>query len=159
MPSQVALRAARSRTGGGQVFIDLMTITHPTLSNPIRLVNNTKDVVSRGHTFIRSAFNFTPPAQVEDGEPTATIEIENVSRVIEEVLAGLTSEPTFTGETVLASSPDSVQWGPWVLPLSSAELTQNSIRLTLGFANPLLMRMYPNARYNSADFPGLSALD
>lgn len=159
MPSQVALRAARSRTGGGQVFLDLMTITHPTLGTPIRLVNNTKDIVSRGNTFTRSAFNFTPPAQVEDGEPTASIEIENVSRIIEEVLAGLTSEPTFTGEVVLASSPDTVQLGPFVLPLSSAELTQNSIRLTLGFANPLLMRVFPNVRYNSGDFPGLSTLD
>ena len=159
MAQQVALRAARSRTGGGEVFLDLMTITHPTLSTPIRLVNNTKDVVSRGNTFVRSAFNFTPPAQVEEGEPTATIEIENVSRIIEEILSGLTSEPTFTGEVVLARSPDTVQLGPFILPLASSELTQNSIRLTLGFANPLLLRVFPSVRYNSADFPGLSTLD
>ena len=156
---QVARRAARSRTGKGEVFLDLLTITHPTLGSPIRLVNNTSNVVSRGHVFTKSAFNFTPPAQVEDGEPTAMIEIENVSRIIEEVLSGLTSEPTVTGEVVLARSPDSVQIGPFELPLSSAELTQHSIRLTLGYANPLLLRVFPNVRYNSSDFPGLSTLD
>jgi hypothetical protein len=155
--SELARRAVLAPSTD-QVFLDLLTITHPALSSPIRLVNNTSNVNSRGHTFFASAFKFTPPSQVAEGEPNATVEIQNINRVIEEVLAGLTTEPTFTGEIVLATAPDVVQFGPWDLPLASAELTGTSIRLSLGYSNPLLMRNFPNARYNSKWFPGLSAL-
>lgn len=155
--SETARRAVQA-VNTAEVYLDLLTIDHPDLGgNPIRLVNNAVDVRSRSNTYAASAFSLTWPSQAPDGAPTAAIEVENISRAIEETLATLISEPVFTAEAVLASAPDTVVFGPWALPLAGAETSRNSIRLTLGGADPLLLKQFPRARFSSEQFPGLSA--
>jgi hypothetical protein len=158
MPLSPEARRAIQAPATSEVLLDLLTITHPDLTGgPLRFVNNPVNVISRGNRFIASAFAAQAPSQVEEGEPTAAIEIQNIDRAIEQKLAGLTGEPTFTLEIVLASAPNLVVLGPFELPLASVDTSASTIRLTLGGANPLLTKLFPRARFNSQDFPGLSA--
>jgi uncharacterized protein DUF1833 len=141
-----------------EVLLDLLTITHPSLPNPLRFVNNPTNVTSRGFTYVASTFQAQAPSQVEEGEPTAAIEIQNIDRAVEQSLAGLTGEPTFTLEVVLASAPDTVLMGPAALPLAIAETSSQTIRLQLGSADPLLAKLFPRNRFSTERFPGLSSL-
>jgi Domain of unknown function (DUF1833) len=154
--SETARRAAYARTTS-EVMVDLITFEHEDLVDPLRFANNTSSITSRGDLYVAAPFRAMLPSQVDAGDPVVTIEVQNVDRVLEEALAGLTSEPDVTVECVYASSPDDVVLGPYKLPLRSSETSMNTIRLTLGGSDPLLSKTFPRARFNQADWPGLAA--
>jgi hypothetical protein len=157
MPMSATARRALQAPATAEVVLFLLTIEHSQLSNPLRFVGNTANVTSRGNTYVAAGFAAQPPSQVEEGEPTASIEIKNIDRAVEQTLALLTGEPTFTIELVLASALDTLIAGPYELPLGASETSSNSIRLTLGGADPLLSRQFPRPRFSSEMLPGLSA--
>lgn len=156
MPVSQTVRRALQAPATAEVVLFLLTVSHPNLSVPLRFVGNTSDVTSRGNHYVAAGFQALPPSQVEEGEPTASVEFQNIDRGVEEKLAALSGEPTFTLELVLASALDTVFAGPYALPLGSAETSTNSIRLTLGGADPLLSKQFPRHRFSTEAFPGLS---
>ncbi|MDL4860817.1 DUF1833 family protein [Halomonas elongata] len=64
----------------------LLTFTHPTLSEPLRLVNNNEAITYDGQLYEAFPFKFTPPAEDEEREAVATVEVSNVDRRLAEVL-------------------------------------------------------------------------
>lgn len=156
MPISATARRAMQAPSTTEVLLDLLEITHPDLATPIRLVNNTSDITSSSNVYAASAFSLQMPSQIPDGEPTAAIEIQNVDRQVELALATLISEPVFTVKVVLASAPSTVVLGPYALPLATSETSRNTIRLTLGGADPLLLKQFPRVRFSTERFPGLS---
>ncbi|MDN3525628.1 DUF1833 family protein [Halomonas sabkhae] len=69
----------------------LLTFTHPNIAEPIRLVNNTEAITYDGQTYEGFPFHFTPPAEEEDREAVATIEVSNVDRQLIEALRTIQS--------------------------------------------------------------------
>ena len=67
----------------------LLTFTHPSLSEPERLVNNTESITYDGQEYTGFPFYFTPPAEEEDREAVATVEVSNVDRRLTEVLRSI----------------------------------------------------------------------
>lgn len=92
-----------------QVFLPLVTITHPDLASPVRVVRNTEDIVSRGQEFIALGFDLTLPDDREETVPGMRLEIDNVDRRIVEAIRTITSPAQVTTEVVLASQPDTVE--------------------------------------------------
>ncbi len=64
----------------------LLTFTHPSLSEPLRLVNNTEAITYDGQSYEAFPFKFTPPAEDEEREAVATVKVSNVDRRLAEVL-------------------------------------------------------------------------
>ena len=65
---------------GGDAPSYLLEITHPDLAQPVRICNDTQDIVSNGNTFTALAFRISLPDDIENQLPRAKISIDNVGR-------------------------------------------------------------------------------
>lgn len=92
-----------------EVFLLLLTIAHPNLSPPIRVVNNQQDITSGGDTYTAFPFEITLPDEKEESIPRMRLAIDNVDKQIVQAMRSLTSPPTITLTVVLASQPDTVE--------------------------------------------------
>lgn len=72
----------RERTGSlsGEEPLYLLEISHPQLAQPIRVVNDTQDLVSGGHSFTGMGFRVALPDDFAQQMPRAQIAIDNVGR-------------------------------------------------------------------------------
>ena len=62
------------------IFLVIVEITHPTLAEPIRLVNDMVTLEYSGYTYTALPFRFELPADVKDKPPKAKIIIDNINR-------------------------------------------------------------------------------
>jgi Domain of unknown function (DUF1833) len=154
--SETARRAMYSPTGGGEVALTLLTVSHPDLVQPIRLVNNTEPITSRGNVFSDTAFEEQWPPDVASQDPTIYIRLNNASQVLLDALSALTSEPSITCELVIASDPDTVIRSIPALPIYSSEGGLKEFRLIIGGNDPWLLRSFPRIRFNLSDWPGMA---
>ena len=103
--STIARRATFAHETG-EVFLLLLTIEHPSLAAPIRVVNNLVNIVSNGDTYTAFPFTSQLPNEQEDQPPKMRLVIDNVDRSIIISIRGLTSPPTIRLDVCLASQPD-----------------------------------------------------
>lgn len=92
-----------------EVWLVLLTIDHPSLTTPLRFVNNMESVTSRGDLFIAFPFEIEFPEQDPDSAGEARITIDNIDRQIVTTIREITSPPSVTLEVVLASTPSTVE--------------------------------------------------
>lgn len=134
-------------------FLILLTLSHATLADPIRIVRNREDVVSRGNTYTAYPFQIELPTDVEE-TPSARITIANVSRRIGKALEALIEPPECLIELVLASTPDDVErsWDEF----SFTQATWDAFRMT-GTIQQLAFwdEPWPRKRATPRGFPGL----
>src|SRR5579885_2175455 len=78
----LAARQAVNAQETGEVFLLLLTLDHDELAAPIRVVNNTVDIVSRGNTYIAYPFQLELPAEDADQISSVRLSIDNVDRTI-----------------------------------------------------------------------------
>lgn len=139
-----------------QVFLMLVTISHPNLPLPLRFASNTQPVTSRGDTYLGWPFRVALPAEFDDQLPVVQLQIDNVDRRIMEGIRLLTSAPGVTLEVVLASSPDTVEAGPFNFSLKAADYDSLVITGVLAFED-VLNEPYPAYTFTPAYFGGLFA--
>lgn len=156
MPRSVSLPALQGMLAQhtDAVFLELLTITHADLSSPIRIVNNTEEIVSDGNTFSPFPFQVTLPSDVEDAEPVARVTVSNVDQTVITALRSVSSAPTFTLAVVLAESPSTYEYGPIDLELRDYQVTKQSIQMNLSLTN-LAQEPYPSLSFDPVRFPGL----
>lgn len=144
-------RAALYAAASDEVWLQLITIEHASIGTPIRLVNNTEDIVSGGETFTAFAFELLLPAtdamQVE-------LVVDNVTRELITEVRSIDTPLDITLEIVLASDPDTVEAGPFVFQSRAVEYDVQRLRLTLAY-EPLLQEPFPAGEYTPLDYPGL----
>lgn len=133
--SQVSLTALQAMFAEQtpEIFLECLTVNHPSLSTPLFFVNDTVDLVRTAGTFIAYPFQIHLPEQTDQQMPQVTLVIDNVDRSIGEHVRALTSAPTITLEVVLASSPNTVEAGPFVLTASAAQYDAMQVSFTLGY--------------------------
>lgn len=137
----------------GEVFLILMTITHPAVE-PIRVACNTQDVVSNGQTFPGFPFEITLPDEQEDRQPFMQLRITNVDRRIVQAVRTMTSPPTVRVDIVLASQPDTFEATFPDFTLRSVEYDAMVVQGQLTM-DDILSEPYPSGTMNPQDFPGL----
>ena len=135
-------------------FLTLVTLTHASFDAPIRLVNNTKDIVSRSNTYM--AFPMKIRLPIDDGETAKEIAIQfdNVSLELIEEVRSVTTRIGVKLEMILASMPDVVQMSQEDLFISSISYNARSISARLVMDSFLNTEM-TSERYNPSNFPGL----
>ncbi|MEX2642887.1 MAG: DUF1833 family protein [Acetobacterales bacterium] len=158
-----AARAAVYAQDTTEVFLTLLTIDHAELATPVRVVNNTENVTSRGETFHGAPFRLDLPD--EDGEslPRVPLEIDNYELedelgeavTIGEILESFIEPATATIEVVMASNPDVVEFGPVVMELRDTEYDDLNARGTLVMDGDLLTEPYPAGSFAPTTHPGL----
>jgi hypothetical protein len=151
--SAAALRASYSQETG-EVFLVLLTISHASLATPLRFVNNMTNIVAGGQTYVAFPFDIALPDEREDQLPRVTLTIDNVDRQIVQALRGLKTPPTVTLNVVLASTPDTVEAGPFDFTLKSGEYDALVVTGTLAFED-VLSEPYPADAFSPQWFPGI----
>lgn len=152
MPSQVLIEAAQGEETD-EVFVVVLTITHPVLLEPIRVANNTEDVVSNGQTFIGFPFGITL-ANDNAETPRAKLEIQNVDRRIGEAVQALTSPAKIDIALVLASDPDTIEFDQKDMELKDVKGDEISVNAVIVGIDTALWT-WPWKRVTEGRFPGL----
>src|SRR5512134_883732 len=115
-----AAKAAIHAAQTAQVFLMLLTISHPSIV-ALRLVNDMQDITSRGNLYQRFPFALTLPDESDDRLATVQLSVDNVDRQIVQAVRTIQSPATATLEVILASAPDVVEAGPFDFTLRSVE--------------------------------------
>lgn len=136
-------------------FLVLLTLSHDSLSEPIRIVRNRKAITSRGNSFLAYPFEVELPT---DGEevPSARITIANISRTIGKTLEKLVEPPSCLIEIVLASTPDTVErsWDEF----SFTQVSWDAMRMTATIQQLAYWdEPWPRKKVLPIHFPGLFA--
>ena len=137
-----------------EVWLHLVTIDHDDLATPIRLCDNLTDIVSRGNTY--TAFPIRPvlPPDVATEIPAIDLVIDAVDRSIIQMVRSISTPPSVSIEVILASSPNTVEAGPFLFEAAVAEYGDREVRLRLE-AERLLTEPYPAGLFTPSHFPML----
>lgn len=138
----------------GKVFLSIIAIDHDDLASPIRLVNNTENITSRGNVYTACAFNLEMPDESNEKLPRAQITIANADRAITASLRGVTTPGTLTHEIILSDTPDVIEAGPFVYQVESIDWTAKFITARLSYED-LLNEKAPATLITPTYFPGL----
>ena len=158
-----AFKQAVNAQQTSEVFITLVTISHPDFTDDIRVASDpfellpdagVRGVVSRGEEYIYLPFNITLPAQDDTGVARAMISIDNVSREAIQKVRQATTSPSITIEIVMSSDVDTVEVSvndfrlervPYDAFVLSGEISVEYYDL----------EPYPTRRFTPSDFPGI----
>lgn len=142
------------RPNSPDAFLTLVTMTHPVWPEPIRLVDNSSNVLSRGQVFTAFPFKITLPA--DDGETAreATIILDNTSLEIIAKLRQVTNEISVKLEMIISSIPNEVQIAVEDLSIRNISYNANTISARLAMDNFLQTEM-TSEKYTPAKFRGI----
>jgi hypothetical protein len=150
----LAARQAVTAQETAEIFLILLSIEAPGMEEPIRVVNDHADCISRGLRFVAFPFEIALPGDDPDNPPTVTLRIDNVDRRIVAALRALDAIATVTIEVVRAAAPDEIEAGPFAMQLAKAIYTALAVEAELAFEDTLNAR-FPAGSYAPADYPGL----
>lgn len=150
--STAALRAGHAQETG-EVYLILLTISHPDLTAPIRVVNNNENVTSRNNFFVAFPFAIELPLEDSDQPPRARLRIDNVDRSIVASIRAIDGPPTVTIEVILASQPNTVEASFEALVLRNVSYDAATVTGELAFEQIVVEPVASN--FTPAKFPGL----
>lgn len=156
MPRTLSATAAQAifSSETSEVFVMLLTISHAALSPSLRFCSDAVDVVSNGDTYLGGwPFRIALPMEADDQIPTVQLQIDNVDRRILEGIRMLTSPPTITLQVVLASTPNTVEAGPFSMTLRNVEYDALVISGNLTYED-VLNEPWPQFRFTPNYYPG-----
>lgn len=154
--SPAALQAMMAQSTP-EVFVPLLRIEHPDLDAPVLLAYNTDPVVRSDGTYRPCAFEIPLPEQGDDESLTTTVTVDNTDLEVNEKIRTLTGQPKVTFMVVLASSPDTVEAGPFEMNLQQAQANAQTIQGNLGYEMDVFAQDVPGQDYLPGTSPGLFA--
>tara|TARA_R110000803_G_scaffold210841_1_gene284328 strand:+ start:43482 stop:43949 length:468 start_codon:yes stop_codon:yes gene_type:complete len=135
------------------IVIPLVTLSHPDLSNPIRVAYNHDNIVSRGETYIGTYFGINLPIDDPETAPRANLEIDNVDQAIVRAVRGITSPVSVTIEVIRTTAPDFLEVSYEGLEMKNVSYDAKTVTGDLTYES-FLEEPYPQARFDPARFPG-----
>jgi hypothetical protein len=139
---------------GGEVYLVLLEINHASLGTPIRVVNNYADVTSNGNTYSAFPFTINLPSDTDEGSTDVSIAIDNIDRTVVDAVRTVTGPPTVTISVILASAPNSIEAGPYVMTLRNASYDSMTVTGTIAVED-MLNEPYPIDTLTPALFPNM----
>lgn len=158
MSRTVSLTAMRSAMAqdSDEVWVMLLQVDHDDLPSPLYFCDNSEDVTHSSQVYTAFPFKIVLPSDESEREPVSSLTISNVDRRLIDEIRSISSGPTMTVRVVLASSPNTVEYGPVVLRALSVSYDAKSITFQLGFdafeSEPL-----PATKFTPEWFPGMFA--
>jgi len=136
------------------VFLHLVTIDHDDLGAPIRLVDNLIDITSRGDLYTAFPIRVVLPPDVPGELPGLDLTIDAIDQSLITALRSISSPPKISIDVIIASTPDTIEAGPFAFDVTSCEYNANEVRLRLE-AERLLSEPYPSGIFSPVAFPML----
>lgn len=138
----------------GDPFLTLLTLDHPSLTEPVRLVNNTENFVSRGETYLALPFSLALPPDDGESSREISLEMDNISLDLIGIIRSITDVIDVKIEMVLASLPNEVQYEVEELKIRSISYDASKITATLYLDN-FLQTELSSEKYTPITHPGL----
>ena len=135
-------------------FLTLMTLSHPNWAEPLRLVDNSSNVISRSLVFTAFPFKITLPPDDGESSREATVIIDNTSLDIIRKLREVTDEISVKLEMIISSMPDEVQIAVEDLAIRNISYNTETITARLAMDNFLQTEM-TSEKYTPARFRGI----
>lgn len=138
--------------GGVQV---LLKIDHASLSAPVRLVNDTRNLVTLGDTYLALPFSVTLPNDKAREVPRAKLQMENTGRELTGELERLPPGAALTATLMVVhrSTPGVVDY-QFTAPLSGVRVDVASVSATMG-PDDLMRRPATLLRFDPTSSPAL----
>jgi hypothetical protein len=165
MPRQLSKAAKQAvyAQSTSEVFIILLTISHPDFLEDIRVASDLPDdlpdagvkgVLSRGMEFIFLPFAIDLPNQDDSGVARANIQIDNIDRQIVYAVRKANSALSIKIEIILASDPDNpeITIEDFKLEKVTYDAFTVSGDLSVEYYD---LEPFPARRFTPSDFPGL----
>lgn len=148
-------KSTLSSLSPAEMPVVLLEIDHADLTAPVRVVNDTQDLVSNGQTYTAVPFRFVMPDDVEGQMPRAQLAVDNIGR---ELMQWVESSAGGKGSTVrvmqvLRSNPDLVEWDV-TMGLSNVSATMTEVTADITFDN-LMARPAVRVSYRPDSHPGV----
>lgn len=129
-------RSTLASTSAHEAPLTLLEISHPGLTEPIRVVNDNDNIISNGHTFVACGFRCYLPDDMDNKMPTAQLAVDNVGR---EMMYWIESSGGGAGTTVrfiqlMRSRPDLIEW-EITMGLTNIKVTSKEVTGDLGYEN------------------------
>lgn len=151
--STAAVRAVISRETD-EVFIALAKLEHPSIST-VRVCANTEPVLRTDGTWLPFPFEFILPDDIQGQVPRASVKFDNVDRSILAALRDLQGKPKCTFMLVLASSPNTVEYGPAEFQIPSASWDVMAVTASLAYQEEIWNQQIPGQTYTPSNSAGL----
>lgn len=135
--------------------LHLLEITGDGIPAPVRLVNDTRNVVHLGNTYVGIRFALILPKQADREIPRAQIRVDNVGRELVEDLEALPpgAELWATIKVVHRKTPDVVDFR-FTAPMSGVSVDPLIASATVGVSD-IWRRPAVDLRYDPLTAPGL----
>ena len=149
-------RAAVHAQQTGEVFAVLLDIGEGQLGATIRITNAGADLVSGGNTYFWCPFEFILPDD-DDAVRTARVRVDNVDRQILAAIrsyAGGDAKLKISARVVLASSPNTVESGPYDFVAGVFNYDASTIEAQLELQD-ILNQRFPAYSMTPGLFPGV----
>ncbi len=137
-----------------EVYLILLTIDHPDLTTPLRLVNDNVDLSRSGDTFIASGFEIPLPTDTEERIVTIDLLIPLVDRTPVSIIRSISTPPTIAMEVIRFSDPTNPEFGPITFSVLHTDSTLTYMTLTLGFQRNLYEDVFPKDAFGPSNSPG-----
>lgn len=135
-------------------FLMLLTLTHNDFAGPIRLVNNTVDIVSNGNTYQAFPLKITLPTDDGESSREVSLELDNTTLELMDELRSITTSIDVRLDMILASDPNTIQLSLQELKMKNISYNSSTIRANLLVDNFLNVEM-TSEKYTPSNFPGL----
>lgn len=147
----------REQTGSttGTAPVILLEISHAQLATPVRVVNDTEDIVSDGDTYTAFAFRVALPSDIAGQLPRATLTLDNIGRELTQWIdnsnGGVGAQVRLM--QVMRDTPDVIEY-EITLDLLNVTQTVSEITGELGYDDTLNLAGLP-ITYRPDVAPGL----
>jgi hypothetical protein len=131
-----AFKATLNSVSATEAPLVCLEITHPALSQAVRVVNDNLDLTSNGNLFIAAPFDCVLPDDMENQLPKAKLTIDNIGR---ELVYWLETSGGGEGAKVrfmqiMRSRPNTIEWET-TMNLSNVQISMTKVTADLGFEN------------------------
>lgn len=139
----------------GECFLVLLELSHPNMAVPIRVTSDSVSTFSQASTFQAFPFQISMPADTDDAPPRVELAIDAIDRSIIQAVRSLSGAPlTVRQWIVLASTPDTVEAGPFEFDLREVEYDAFEVRGSLRYTD-LAAEPYPSDEFSPSNTPGI----
>jgi hypothetical protein len=116
-----------------EVWLPLLTVTHPSLTSPLYVVSNNENVTSNGHTFIGLPFELILPEQSQEQLGSMQVSVPNVDGTIIALIRPLIDPPIVSLQVVLAATPNTIEFELDGLIMRDVQYDAGDIHFSLRF--------------------------
>ena len=155
MTLSAATRKALHKVDDSGGVLTLLKMDHASLSAPVRIVNDTRNVTTLGDTYLALPFRIVLPSDKAREMPRAQLQIDNVGRELTAELERLPPGAALMATIIIVhrSTPGTIDY-QFTAPLSGVRVDMANVSAVMG-PDDLMRRPATLLRFDPATAPGI----